>query len=1194
MRAPKQDTATGQGGGGSQPAQHPDPVEATAVPVAGVSPPRRSLFACGLLLAGAPALVAAVLAYLLGRHGGDGGLFALAILALAGVVAAAARLLERSVGRTVVALAQRAGRIAAAHSGAVAPAGRAELGNLVRAFDAMQGALDGTIERLQAALAAERQEGVEMQRRYALMQLLRNLATLGAESGALEPALQEALAEIGAYLDWPLGRLTIIERPAGGATAIRAAHWFAPDPARFGPFMSASSTPEELPGGRRAGMVGMALESTLSHWVTDLARLEAWPALAAAQSCGLRSGFVVPVALAPGTTAVLEYFADHRIEAGAEMLELVEAISVELWRSAARLAAAASRPTEPLIRRLALVAERMAEAVLVADADGRVAWTNPALHQLLGQSAAQCHGQEVAQLLFPGDPATADSCRRRLESGERVTGLVLGSRGPAQPAGASADRVFEIEIESLPDPDAAGAPARAGAFVVVRDITHDRATQDALNAALETARQASQSKSQFLANMSHEIRTPMNGVLGMAELLLGTALDERQRRYIESLYRSGEALLEILNDILDFSKIEAGKLELQAVDFDLHALVDDLVELLAPRAHQKRIELACRFPPGLPAVVRGDPTRLRQILINVVGNAIKFTEQGEVVLGIELLGREDGQLGAPPASRVRFEVRDTGIGMPPEAVERLFTIFMQADPSASRRYGGTGLGLAISRQLTEMMNGRISVQSRVGEGSTFRIELPLHHATGPLPACGAATVADLVGRRVLVVEDNPTNRGILEEQLRRAGMECASAGDGHEGLLRLRAAARSDRPFEIAVVDRKMPVLDGLGLVERVRDEAGLRGLRLVMLTSISGRDDARRAQEMGVDAYLSKPVRQAELLACLASALQRRVSPPGPLEPLPHDPQLAARRILVVEDNPVNQEVVRAMLEHLGCTATLVEDGAAALALLARESFDVVLMDCQMPVLDGFETVRRLRAPPQAPLDPSHPLQVARRTPVIALTASALPGDAERCRRAGFSDYLAKPFRQEDLARLLQRSIGRMADAPLAPGGGAATAARVDDGAASAPLAPAAPAPAAHPAAPIDMPALDAGVLGQIRAMERNGASELLRRLVRVYEKSSTELLAAGASALAQADAAALEQCLHTLKSSSASLGAVRLARSCAEIGALARRADLVAAQGRWPGLRAEHDEAVAALRAIVDAPPVPGRPAVAMAHGG
>jgi CheY-like chemotaxis protein len=667
------------------------------------------------------------------------------------------------------------------------------------------------------------------------------------------------------------------------------------------------------------------------------------------------------------------------------------------------------------------------------------------------------------------------------------------------------------------------------------------------------------------------------------------------------LYRSGESLLDIINDILDFSKIEAGKLELECIDFDLRGLIEDLIELLAPRAHQKRIELAYKLSPGLPATVRGDPTRLRQVLINIIGNAIKFTDRGEVVLTVEPLAsdRTDAVPGddtggtvaaAPPATLVRFVIRDTGIGMRTEAVERLFSVFMQADQSSSRRYGGTGLGLAICRQLTELMDGRISASSHIGEGSMFQVELPLRHGDSGAVAVRQVPAASIAGKRVLIVEDNPTNRRILHEQLRSLDMDCALAENGRQALQMLRIAARSASPFDVAVVDMKMPIMDGLELSAQVRADAALAALRLVMLTSITGRDEARRAQAIGVDAYLAKPVRQQELIATLSIVLG---SAPAELAPQQASSRLAAlagRRVLVVEDNPVNQEVVTAMLAAFGCESCLAEDGLVALGLLEREDFDVVLMDCQMPTMDGFEAMRRLGDPTYR----QHDLTRARRTPVIALTANALSGDAERCRVAGFSDYLAKPFRQQDLGEMLVRwAQMRETGAAAAPG--------VAPAPARLPLLPSAPAVAATPgvgsaaAAPLAVAAatpvdnageaiLDERVLKDILAMERNGARDLLRRLVTTYAQSSAQLIENAEQGFARQDPVAVAQALHTLKSSSANLGAVRFSRACSQIETLARQSDLPPAEPLWRVLRAGYGDVVAALQALRPGPGTSG----------
>jgi PAS domain S-box-containing protein len=1174
-------SAIGRGSGGTQPPIAPIARATAASPDAALSIALRLV-----LLATVPAMISAAIFVALAGRGVPspvGLVAALLVLAAAGALALRqARAIVEPL-RTVTA---RCEQLALRFSAEPRGKPRSELAGLAVAFDAMSAAVIRSLEQAGQAAREEAQTTLHLQRQYALMQMLRNLASLANGADSLDRALQNALREVGAYLDWPVGRLLQVTRGRGESpgsspetfTETRS-HWYAPDPGRFAGFIDATNDGALEPG--TSGLIGRARQSNLAHWVSDISRLEDWHRRDAAIACGLRSGFVIPVAVGADMLAFIEFFAEHRIEASDEMLELVEAIGVELWRTANRYQAeAALRATGARARRLAAIVEAMEEAVAVLGANGRIEWINAGMTRLVGQTASQSIGGDVAALLFPNDASSVAQCRHQIEAGDRIRGLVLPST-----SAAGTPRWYEIEIQAMPD----RGDLAAGTFLLVRDITQERNTQQALSAALEDARQASQSKSQFLANMSHEIRTPMNGVLGMAELLLGTELDDRQRRFIESLYRSGESLLDIINDILDFSKIEAGKLELDCIDFDLRALIEDLIELLAPRAHQKRIELAYTLSPGLPATVRGDPTRLRQVLINVIGNAIKFTERGEVVLDVEPLAADAAapqDATAGPATRVRFVVRDTGIGMRPEAVERLFSVFMQADQSSSRRYGGTGLGLAICRQLTELMDGCISATSRIGEGSVFTVELPLRHGDSAAVAPRPAPAASIAGKRVLIAEDNPTNRRILHEQLRALEMDCALAENGRQALQMLRIAARSASPFDVAVIDMKMPIMDGMMLAEQVRMDAALAGVRLVMLTSITGRDEARRAQAIGVDAYLAKPVRQQELVATLSVVLG---SAPADLVPHPAPGALAGlaeRSILVVEDNPVNQEVVTAMLAALGCRTRVAEDGLVALGLLEREDFDAVLMDCQMPTMDGFEAMRRLRDPSYR----QHDLSRARRTPVIALTANALSGDAERCRAAGFSDYLAKPFRQQDLGDILvrwlrDRDAAIAATAPaLPPAPPAAELPAAQPAAAPAPPA-AAPAVAAAASADAEPPAIDAAaaepllderVLKDILAMERNGARDLLRRLVTTYAQSSAVLIENAAQAFARADAAAVAQALHTLKSSSANLGAMRFSRACARIEAFARQSDLASAEPVWQVVRARYADVVAALLAL------------------
>ena len=816
---------------------------------------------------------------------------------------------------------------------------------------------------------------------------------------------------------------------------------------------------------------------------------------------GLRTAVSAPVFVAGVAQGAVVLFTTEARDPDSPVIETLMAIGAQVGGAIARRRTdAAVRAAEERYRHLV---EASTDLVWETDLEGCWSFLNAATQRIYGMRPADLIGRPFVERSDVKQVERDKEMFSRLARGEVITEYETIHRN-------ASDAPVVISTSAAPVHDAAGAIV--GYHGIIRDVGDRAAARAALRAARDAAEQAAAAKSAFLANMSHEIRTPMNGVLGIAELLQGTELDGDQRRMVDLIATSGNALLNVINEILDFSKIEAHQLEIEAVEFDLHELVESTVKLTASSEADTTVEIVTDVRHDVPTHVVGDPTRLRQVLSNLVGNALKFTHAGEVVTTVERIAAV-GRM-----ARLSFTVKDTGIGMSRETLAGIFEPFRQADSSTTRRYGGTGLGLTISRRLVELMGGTLTVSSEEGQGSRFTFELFMPVAAAP----AHVESQSLRGVRALVVDDNATNQRVLLGMLRHEGVEVEVASSGDEALRALQTAARKAAPFGVVVTDVQMPGMDGFELVRRMRDDNALAGTPVVMATSGSRRGDIARSGELRVSAVLTKPLSRREFTKAVQGALnggQRPGGDPG-RRIQPADRHL---RVLVAEDNPINQEVARAMLARRGHAVDVVENGRLAVEASARNDYDVILMDIQMPELDGLDATKEIRR-----------RRPSGRPRIVALTANVLPGERERCLANGMDAYLAKPFAARDLFEVLE------GESPVA-------------------ASPTASAQSRSGGKLVD--------LDELRAdLREAGIEESLPVLVNLFLRDGPDRIDAITNAVRARNAAAIASTAHAMKSAAGAVRATRLMTLLATMERAATSGDVSGAVDQLDEVVTEH----------------------------
>ncbi len=937
-------------------------------------------------------------------------------------------------------------------------------------------------------MTARLQESEAVRRLHAQYATTRALA----ESASLSEAAPKVLQAVCETLGWEHGALWRVD---AGTGVLRCVEIWTPPGAGFPEFDSVSRSTTFAPG---IGLPGRVWASGKPAWIPDVVQDTNFPRAPIADREGLHAALGFPILVGPEVLGVLEFFSREVRRPDDELLALLATVGSQIGQFAER------RRAEEELRTLF---ETSRDLLAVTGFDGYFRHLNPAWETILGFTREELRSRPFIEFVHPDDREVTSAEAAKVQAG--ASAVLFENRYRCRDGSY---RWLSWNVTPLAEEGLVYGSAR--------DVTEQKVVAEELRKARADADAANRAKGDFLANMSHEIRTPMNAVIGMAELLLDTRLRSEQREYLVALKESAESLLGLIDDILDFSKVEAGKLDLHPAEFDLRELLGDTLRTLSIRADQKGLELAGHVASDVPPTLVGDAPRLRQVIVNLVGNALKFTERGEVV--VEVARESEGGGGMT----LGFLVADTGIGIPRDKQQMIFEAFAQADTSTTRRYGGTGLGLSISAELVRMMGGRLGVESQPGKGSRFRFTacfgLPGARRETPRPA-------KLRHLRVLVVDDSATNRRILHEMLAHWRMRPTAVGSGREALEELARAERGGKPYPLVLLDSQMPEMDGFALAEQIRKHPRLAGASIMMLTSGPRPGDRERCSALGLSAYLTKPIKQSDLLDTIVAVL-----PGGPGKVRPRAPRARrargpAMRVLVAEDNAVNQQVAVGMLEREGHRAAVAANGREVLALLEREGFDLILMDVQMPELDGLETTAAIRE--REKLTGAH-------IPIVAVTAHAMKGDAERCLAAGMDAYITKPLEPRQLRTTLA-GLGRA---------GSAAPRRVEE------VSP------------------DPAILDESRLLDRVGGDRrALRRLVRLFLADSRELQARIRRAMAKGSAPDLRAAAHALKGSVSNFAAPAARAAAARLQQVGDARDLTEAQAAY----AQLDQELARVRA-------------------